>query len=208
MKSILIFVLLFSYLTLLGQNKKEIKTQFKQVSSIEDALKLQEKQPDWDVEIYEVNSNDSTFEKSLRDLQIGETLKIKEPTKIIYYKAIEENTALEFRVSYIFFDGNRLEVTQIDSLRDLVIKQLSNGVPFSELHKKYNMDRNPSNGDLGWFKEGDMVSEFENAVRDHKVDEVFKIDIPENQWYYVTLKTFENKKTRTLTTIKLEVSTE
>ena len=87
MKSILIFVLLFSYLTLLGQNKKEIKTQFKQVSSIEDALKLQEKQPDWDVEIYEVNSNDSTFEKSLRDLQIGETLKIKEPTKIIYYKA-------------------------------------------------------------------------------------------------------------------------
>jgi parvulin-like peptidyl-prolyl isomerase len=65
------------------------------------------------------------------------------------------------------------------------------------------MDGNKT-GDLNWFNEGEMVPEFEIAVKKHKKDEIFTVDVPERKWYYVTLKTHEDKEIQELTILKIK----
>lgn len=54
------------------------------------------------------------------------------------------------------------------------------------------MDSNVNKGDLGWFSEGTMYKAFEDAIKSHKKNDLFEVDIPENRWYYVVLKTYND----------------
>jgi parvulin-like peptidyl-prolyl isomerase len=66
------------------------------------------------------------------------------------------------------------------------------------------MDGNTNGADLGYFEEGVMASEFENAVRARRKDEIFKVDVPSKNWYYVVKKTHDNVFTAVVRILKVE----
>ncbi len=65
---------------------------------------------------------------------------------------------MEFRASHILISSK--------SLADEIYKRIRSGENFATLARTYSKCPSKSKGgDLGWFKEGAMVREFENAVR-------------------------------------------
>ncbi|MNS73450.1 hypothetical protein D3C72_1068930 [compost metagenome] len=52
-----------------------------------------------------------------------------------------------------------------------------------------------------------MVPEFETAIKNHKQNDVFKVDVPDKKWYYIVLKTFNDKKVEELSILKIKSST-
>lgn len=119
------------------------------------------------------------------------------------YKVVETQKTFLLRVSYIYLDGSKLSIHQIDSLRAIIIAQYKSGTSFPELAKQYNMDGNVG-GDFGWVQEEYLVTDFVAAVKKHDVGEIFPIDIPAKKWYYVTLKTFEEREVYTYSVLKIK----
>lgn len=119
------------------------------------------------------------------------------------YKILNADSALSFRCSYIYLDGSKLSKNEIDSLRQLIIAKYKEGIYFTTLVQQYNMDGNPT-GDTRWFTQKIMVPEFESAVRNHKKGDIFTVDEPEQNWYHVVLKTYNDTYIKTLTLIRLK----
>jgi len=119
------------------------------------------------------------------------------------YKILEDTTEYAFQASYIYLDGSRLSQAAIDSIRTLILKRYKAGVSFETLADKYTMDHNPDHGALHPFAAVMMVKEFETGVRQHVKGDIFTIDVPGNQWYYVVKKTADDKVTRTITVLSI-----
>lgn len=116
----------------------------------------------------------------------------------IYEIIKEEHQIPVHSAGYIYFDGNELSLEKINILRKEIIKKFSQGTPFKDLAAKYTMDKNPNAADLQ-FSDGEMVYEFENAVKSHKAGQIFTIDIPERQWYYIAIRNPENSYKKVIT---------
>ena len=79
---------------------------------------------------------------------------------------VTEDTVSYAKASHILFktdeEGSETEARQQASQ---VLQQLRNGADFAELAREYSEDVTASQGgDLGWFPEGRMVQEFEEAI--------------------------------------------
>jgi parvulin-like peptidyl-prolyl isomerase len=174
---------------------------FGEVKNIEQANKLIEIYPKSEAKLFTVSSEKDTSDITLPlfDKKIGFTFRIDN----FQYKIIDTSSHQEFRVSYIYLDGSQYSKKEIDSIRTIILKKFETGKYFYDLVKEYTMDGNP-NGDLGWFWEKAMEKDFELAVRGHKKGDVFTVDIPEKKWYYVTLKTFDDRKIKTITLLKIK----
>jgi len=128
-------------------------------------------------------------------LGIGEKRVYETEIEKTYYKLINKNKVEHYRVSYIFLDGHKMSMSEITKLQYDIIAKYKQGIPFENLAKQYSMDNNARRGgDLGWFAIGEMDPDFENQVITsyHKVGDIFKVDIPSRDWYYVVLKTFDS----------------
>lgn len=119
------------------------------------------------------------------------------------YKIVNASSLPSFRVSYIYLDGNKYSKAEIDKTRQQIISKYKAGTSFLQLVKKYNMDGNKT-GDTNWFREGMMVKEFENAVKSHKKGDIFTVDTPEQNWYHVVLKTYQDIQTKRLDILKVK----
>ena len=80
--------------------------------------------------------------------------------------AITEDTVSYAKASHILFkteeEGSEAQARQ---QAQNVLSQLRNGADFAELAREYSEDVTASRGgDLGWFPEGRMVQEFEDAI--------------------------------------------
>jgi hypothetical protein len=64
------------------------------------------------------------------------------------------------------------------------------------------MDSNKS-GELGWFTDGMMVKTFELEIKRKSLNSIFKVDIPENNWYYVVLKTNDERVSKSNTILQI-----
>jgi len=180
---------------------QNVEIKFENIKTIEQAEEFIEKNPDLEAEIFSISPELDTVNipAHFKTLDIGNLITENGNTfKVI---SIEKNKT--FRVSYIFLDGKKLSLNQIDKLRSKIISQYKIGISFSDLAKEYTMDGNVT-GDLNWFSEGMMVPEFENAVKNHKKGDIFTIDVPNNKWYYVTLKTYEDKIVSRITMLKIK----
>jgi parvulin-like peptidyl-prolyl isomerase len=175
-----------------------------EIKTIEQANQLINSSPKPDARLFTITSDKDTSDITLPlfDKKVWYSFSIDSFT----YKIIESSSYPEFRVSYIYLDGSQLSTKAIDSIQAEILKKFRNGVYFFDLVKEYTMDGNP-NGDLGWFKENIMVKEFEIAVKHHKKNDIFTIDIPEKKWYYVTLKTFDDRVIKKLTILKVKSKT-
>ncbi len=144
--------------------------------------------------------------KELFKLSIGGTRVNENEFEKTYYKVIQKTKNTYHRVAYIYLDDSKYSLEDINTLRDKIIAQYHNGAPFDFLAKQYSMDGNSNKGgDLGWFLKGKMHSDFENEVvnEDHSLNDIFTIDIPSENWYYVVLKTHEPKDISEIEVLKI-----
>ena len=86
----------------------------------------------------------------------------------------------EFNASHILVE------TQGEAKK--ILESLKNGIDFSELAKKHSTGPSGAKGGaLGWFGEGAMVPEFENAVTKLSVDEVSLPIVTQFGWHIIKL---------------------
>jgi hypothetical protein len=209
---LILILLLFCETALLCQVKvQRIKTELEKVKSTDDATRFITTHQHMFCELKTIDPRkDSTslsqqiFRHKIGDI-VSETSRetgITHMFKILAFDEIES-----FRVSYIFLDNERMGMQKVDSLRTLILARLREGDHFEALALKYSMDSNgKKGGDLGWFDSGMMVKEFENAVREHQVGDIFKVDINSEQWYYIVKKTFAPKMIQEATVLYIEIT--
>lgn len=123
-----------------------------------------------------------------------------------YYKVVDKNEIPYQKLSYIFLDGKEKSIEEINILRQNIVAKYKNGFRFEDLAKHYSMDDNAKRGgDLGWVTQGDLHPDFEAQVLDnsHQVNDLFTVDIPNQQWYYVILKTEDTKYIEEIKVLKV-----
>jgi len=144
--------------------------------------------------------------KELFKLRVGGTKTNEGEFNKTFYKVINKSKETYYRVAYIYLDGLKYSLSDLNKLRDKIIAQYNNGAPFDFLAKQYSMDENANKGgDLGWFLKGEMHSDFENEVinKNHELNAIFNIDIPSKNWYYIVLKTHEPKDISEIEVLKI-----
>jgi parvulin-like peptidyl-prolyl isomerase len=170
------FFSLFCFLNVWSQNISEI-------NSLEAAENFIKSNPKTEIATLEITTDSLDFYKT-RFLNSD----LKDKNRIV---KIESFVAM--RVSYVYLDGSKLSMDEIDTKRKEIIKLHKKGKSFGEIATEYTMDSSKAtNGDLGWFNESEMHKTFENAIKNHKKNDLFTVDILENKWYYVVLKTFND----------------
>lgn len=179
---------------------QDIEKQVRQIQSVADADNFVKSNRKLRAEILEVSAMNELepIEEKLLAKKAGSVLKYGG----YLYKVLESSVVHSFRVSNIFLNRKVLSLESIDSVRKTIIDRYRNGTPFTDLVRIYNMDSNPT-GDVGWFSEGMMVTEFEDAVKAHRKNDIFTIDVPDQGWYYVTLKTHEDRRVKLVTVLKV-----
>lgn len=193
-------ILLFILLCIQNINSQSINAKLDKVSSIIDAEKFVKDNPELIPEIYTFYPEIDTLVPSyFKTLKVGNIITENEST----LKIISVNNRKAFRASYIYFDGNKLSINEINKLRSTIIAKYKKGAEFPDLAEKYTMDGN-TKADLYWFTEDMMVPEFVNAIKNHNKGEIFTIDVPDNKWYYVTLKTYDEILVSEITLLKIK----
>lgn len=156
-----------------------------------------------------------TFNKEKHNTRLAKDLfKLKKGGKKVYknemdkthYKVIEKQEIPYYRVSYIFLDGNEKSMEDIDDMRADIISKYNEGYRFKDLAKHYSMDDSAKRGgDLGWFTQGDMFPEFEDQVINgkHSVNDIFSVDVPTQNAYYVVVKTHDTKLIEEIKVLKI-----
>ena len=184
-----------------GQSQAE--KSFRQVATLDEAQRFIDSFPSRKPMLHILNSQNDTsaLDQQLYKKKIGDITKIGSSS----YKIIEDTVKYAFRASYIYLDGSRLSQQTIDSIRSLIQKRYSAGVSFEDLADEYTMDGNQNHGDIGlFFTPGMMVKEFEDGVRGHAKGDIFTVDVPGNQWYYVVKKTADDRVTIVMTVLEIK----
>lgn len=205
MKQLITLLIILSTITFYGQNRKGIKQIFKKINSKEDLEKYNSQNTSQKIEVIEFNENDSEFPKNLMKVNKKKIKLIDVGDEKYYYKLVGTSLEKEFRASYIYLNGRELTLQEIDSIRPIIIEKFKSGVTFPKLVEEYNMDGNLTKGDLGWFKKGKLVPDFEKAVIEHKKDDIFTVNVESYKWYYVVLKTHFDKTIKKLTFIRAKI---
>ncbi len=205
LKPLLIVLLIFP-ISILAQNSFE--SDLDSISTTSDATKF--------IENYKsIKGKLITFNKEKHNTQLADDIfKLGKGGKKVYktdisktyYKVIEKYKVPHHRVSYIYFDGKQKSLVEINALRKSIISKYNECYRFKDLAKYYSMDRNATRGgDLGWFAEGKMHKDFETPIisGNYNIDDIFTIDVTEQQKYYVVLKTHNTKMIDEVKVLKL-----
>lgn len=121
----------------------------------------------------------------------------------VTYKVLEAKETVTYRANYIFLDGSSLSVTEIDSLKKLIVQKANAGASFEQLSDQYTMDGNTTHGDTGWFFGIEMMpKEFQEAVKNHKTGEIFFVDVTDKQWHYIVKKTYDDDLKKDITVLR------
>ena len=90
---------------------------------------------------------------------------------------MEVKDTVNYRASYVFLDGATLSNSEVESMKKVIVDKANAGTSFEALSDQYTMDGNETHGDTGWFfGELMMPKEFQDAVKNHKVGEIFFLD--------------------------------
>lgn len=155
--------------------------------------------------IFNEEKHKTQLAKALFKLEKGQIKHEKGEYDKTLYKILEKTTNSYYRVSYIFLDGNTYNQESINELRKTLILKYNNGVSFNDLANQYSMDNNANKGgDTGWFTLGDMHPDFENAIiYDHALEDIYTVDVPSKNWYYVVLQTYMPKDITEIEVLKI-----
>jgi len=102
----------------------------------------------------------------------------EEELRAMYDEQVATIDEDEFRASHILLE------TKEDA--DKVLKLLGEGREFVELAQEYSIDpAGPSGGDLGWFRDGAMVAEFYDAVKEMEVGSMSAAPVKTEFGYHI-----------------------
>lgn len=193
------FLMLLGFCLWLNASSQSGADLLKNVKTIEQAEAFVEKNKSRGAKLFSISEGKDTAEilLPLYSKKPGYVFSFERYT----YKIIALSTSPRFRVNYIYIDGTSFSKNEIDSIRNVIIQQYRSGIAFTELAANYSMDGNLT-GDTHWFEEDMMMKDFEVAVRSRKKGDLFTVDIPEKNWYYVVLKTFDDKLVTELTILR------
>ncbi len=192
MKLLIFTFLIFSFQSK-AQSEDEVEKALSKIESFDQADSLKEAHKSWKILSNEIYLGSFFYDSILFHSTVGSIVRkqYKVDSPVFLNKVVSKGKEELCKVDYIFLDGKAHTMKEINNLRTLIIKKYQEGISFVDLAAKYNEDGNFT-GELPWFHKGAMVDEFDEAVRNKKTGEIFTVDVPNNQWYYVILKTEEN----------------
>ncbi len=121
----------------------------------------------------------------------------------VTYLVLDGTESVNYRAQYIFLDGGALSPAEIDSLKKVITQKISAGESLDKLSDQYTMDGNTTKGDTGWFFGEEMMpKEFQEAVKAHKKNDVFFVDVPANDWHYIVKKTYDDEVKKEITVLR------
>jgi len=127
--------------------------------------------------------------------------KLKNETVDTYYKNYIKNfkSSKEFNASHILLKSKKEAIE--------IIEKLENKSKFSELARKYSIGPSKKNdGQLGWFKSGQMVEDFEKAVFKLEKNSITKAPVKTKFGYHVImLNDVRNSKPKPLNVIRKQI---
>lgn len=204
-KCLLVLAMLLASMELYCQTKKQAFGVLENVETHKDVESVKKKYSNWTIRSAYTMGIDSVKHVEATSSEIG-TVYAKDYDKgkvHVLYKVIGRRSETICKVKYIFFDGSKMAVSEIDSIRSVVLQKYEQGIDFTELVKEYNMDGNPT-GDLNWFYRGTMVTEFEDATMPKAKGDIFTVNVDSRKWYYVVLKTHDNQITSVTETVSVQ----
>jgi parvulin-like peptidyl-prolyl isomerase len=134
---------------------------------------------------------------ALFQLEKGDMTSERDDYEKTLYKIIDKTKTPYYRLSYIVIDGDAYTMESINTLRETLINSYKKGTPFSTLANQYSMDDNAQRGgDTGWFTKDSAYTDLEKAVlsNPHALEDIFTIDVPAKNKYYVAIQTHEPKE--------------
>jgi hypothetical protein len=145
------------------------------------------------------NKDTSLIDKRLLRQNKGDVFSVGYVT----YKIIEAKETVNYRANYVFLDGGSLSSVQIDSMKNMIAKKATAGTPMEQLSDQYTMDGNSTHGDTGWFFGEEMMpKEFQDAVKNHKLGDIFFVDVSDKLWHYVVRKTYDDDDKKEITVLR------
>tara|TARA_R110000850_G_scaffold108909_3_gene221442 strand:- start:79 stop:705 length:627 start_codon:yes stop_codon:yes gene_type:complete len=202
-----IVALLFSFIIIgaSGQTLKQATKVLKKVNSLEEFETLKGKYPDWNITVDKTILSDSSDFPEIVKAKKGDILRKQwhSNTPTFAMKVMKMDSTELCKVKYIVFSGREYSRAKIDSIRKVILSKYEAGESFESLAAQYHTDGNKT-GDLQWFPKGRMVEEFDSAVWNRAKGEIFTVDVERNMWYYVVLKTHDNKMEKTVVSIRIQ----
>ena len=126
---------------------------------------------------------------------------------------ISEKKIQDFYIKYLknfktFKEYNASHILVNDEDEALqIIKKLKNKSEFSKLAKSYSIGPSKQNGgDLGWFRSGQMVKEFDEAILKLKKGAITKLPVKTQFGYHIIiLNDIRNSKPKKINNIKQKI---
>lgn len=199
MKISLLGLFLLSSATIIAQ--PTVTERFQKIATVREAQQYIDGNPALKPTLLKLSwgKDSSLIEKRLLRQNKGDIFSVGYVT----YKVLEATETVNYRANYIFLDGGSLAILQVDSLKKLILQKASAGASFDQLSDQYTMDGNTTHGDTGWFYGIEMMpKEFQDAVRTHKIGEIFFVDVSEKQWHYIVKKTYDDQVKKEITVLR------
>ena len=185
-----------------AQSIEEVSLALEKVRNSKQAKKLKEKNPDWSIQVISLKTDQ--LDEKLNSLDEGDTVLIPHLSSTDIYKLLDLQLIEEMRVRYVFLNGDVMNMKEIDALRDSILGEVKAGTPFEQLASEFTMDGNQAQGDLGWTATSTLVSDFVEKVKPHEVGDLFTLDIPLKNWYYVVLKTHDEREIKRIKLVRIK----
>src|SRR5215204_1620279 len=190
MKSILVAAFLLFSASIFGQ--LTVYEKFQKINTMQQAQEYIAANAELKPTILNLSAGKDTtlIDKRLLRQKKGDVFSVGYVT----YKVLESKDTVDYRARYIFLDGSSLSKSEVDSLKKVIVDKANSGTPFEVLSDQYTMDGNKTRGDTDWFFGIYMFpKEFQDGVAEHKVGEIFFVDVSDKQWHYIVKKTHPDR---------------
>jgi hypothetical protein len=196
-----LFSVIFLCSMLPGFAQLTVREQFEKIKTVQEAEKYIAANANLKPALMKVvYGKDSTaLDKRLLKQNKGDIFSVGYVT----YKVLEVEESVKYRGSYVFLDRGSLSNREVDSLSKIIVEKLNKGVPFEKVSDEYTMDGNNTQGDTGWFYGEDTApKELQDGLKKHNKGDIFFVDVPERQWYYIVKKTYDDDLRKEITVLK------
>lgn len=146
------------------------------------------------------NIMETLRQEYITNLYLDKKSVVTEDEALKYYNA-NPDKFYQYKASHILIstvdeNGNPLsaeEKAKAKAKAEALLEEIKKGANFEELAKENSQDGSAQNGgDLGYFKKGEMVPEFEKAVAETKVGDLYPKLVETSYGYHIVKRTGEN----------------
>lgn len=180
--------------------QRSLKKSLEKVTTEEQAKDFVKKNKKYKGKIFVFNKekHNTPITKDLFETPVGLSKTYESGSGKKTYKVLSKEKVTYYRASYIFINSEGISKTELKRLKETIYSKYNQDVPFENLVTRYSMDTNAAHsGDTGWVIEGNMPAEVEKELiknnKNHYLNKLFTVDIPEKKWSYIILKTEEPK---------------